>query len=68
MHFPFLISFLFPLTSQAVESIEQFSHSEYVEEHTSKLVKQTTTQVSVVEKVKLKIRKLEYKKILDVSF
>lgn len=52
VHFPFSISILFSLTSQAVESIEQYSHSEYVEEHTTKVVKQTTTQVSMVKKVK----------------
>lgn len=49
-NFPFSISILFSLTSQAVESIEQYSHSEYVEEHTTKVVKQTTTQVSMVKK------------------
>ncbi|EDW59138.2 filamin-A isoform X2 [Drosophila virilis] len=49
---------------KAVESIEQYSHSEYVEEHTTKVVKQTTTQSELVNgKSEVTYRSVAFEKL-----
>ncbi|XP_041675461.1 filamin-A isoform X4 [Drosophila eugracilis] len=48
---------------KAVESIEQYSHSEYIEEHTTKVVQQTTQSELVNGKSEITYRSVAFEKL-----
>ncbi|XP_017847553.1 filamin-A isoform X2 [Drosophila busckii] len=48
---------------KAVESIEQYSHSEYVEEHTTKVIQQTTKSELVNGKSEVSYRSVAFEKL-----